>query len=204
MELAVIDFETTGLSAGRDRIIEVGAVILRDGGVADSFVQLMHPGFPIPSFITGLTGISNAMVRDMPPPEEVMPGLRQFLDRHPCLAHNASFDSRFLAAEMARAGLGHERPFLCSMRLARRLVTDAPNHRLGTLVEHLGLRPPDGCRAHRALDDVLMTVALWNHLADDLTNRLGRTPDFAFCHRLMTRPKAAVAKFLLDAAVSVP
>ena len=134
-----------------------------------------------------------------------MPRLGQFLDRHPCLAHNASFDSRFLAAEMARAGLGRERPFLCSMRLARRLVPDAPNHRLGTLVQHLGLRPPDGCRAHRALDDVLMTVALWNHLETELAGWLnGKSPDFAFCHRLMTRPKAAAAKLLREAAVSVP
>ena len=74
---------------------------------------------------------------------------------------------------MERAGLPDERPFLCSMKLARRLVPEAPSRRLGTLVHHLFLETPDSSRAHRALDDVLMTVALWNHLTARLRHRLG-------------------------------
>ncbi|MFA4945304.1 MAG: 3'-5' exonuclease [Lentisphaeria bacterium] len=199
-DYAVIDFETTGLSAGWDRTIEVGAAIVRDGEVVATFAQLMHPGFPIPTFITGLTGITNAMVRGQPPPEAVMPELHRFLAGHTCVAHNAAFDARFFAAEMARAGLAHERPFLCTMRLARRLVPEAPNHQLGTLVRHLRLETPAGTRAHRALDDVLMTVALWNHLAALVGERLGAPPPPEILAALMKKSKAAAAAWLCKLA----
>ena len=87
--IAVIDFETTGLRAGEDRIIEVAAVVFSEGLVIDTFSELMDPGFRIPAFITGLTGISDAMVRGKPRPESVMPRLRTFLGDHVCLAHSA-------------------------------------------------------------------------------------------------------------------
>ena len=104
-EYAVIDFETTGLSAECYRVIEVAAVIVRNGEVADSFVQLMHPGHRLPFFITELTGITDEMLKGKPSPEAVMPELMRFLGGHPCVAHNASFDSRFYNAEMRRSGI---------------------------------------------------------------------------------------------------
>ncbi len=127
LPIAVIDFETTGMYAGSDRIIEVGAAVMRDGEIVATFAELMDPGVYIPSFITSLTGITNAMIRGKPRPEEVMPRLRAFLGDHACVAHNASFDQRFFAAEMEQAGEGHERSFLCSLLLARRLVPQADN-----------------------------------------------------------------------------
>lgn len=195
--IAIIDVETTGLRAGVDRIIEVGAAIWCDGEVVDTFSELMDPGCRIPGFITSLTGISQAMVRGRPSPEAVMPRLRAFLDGHACLAHNAAFDQRFYCAEMARAGQPSERPFLCSMLLARRLVQQAPNHQLGTLVRHLRLTIPAGLRSHRALADVLMTGALWQHLLGLLRARLhGRTPELGLLQGLTRRPKAAVDAYL--------
>ena len=195
--VAVIDFETTGMRAGPDRIIEVGAAILCDGVVIATFSELMDPGFRIPYFITSLTGITDAMVRGKPRPEAVMPRLREFLGDHPCVAHNAGFDQRFFSSEMDRAGHGHERPFLCSVLLARRLVRDAPNHKLGDLARHLGLRPPPGMRAHRALADVLLTCQLWNHLCRELRHRLGdRKPDLDLLRSMMRIPKAKVDSFL--------
>ncbi len=192
-EIAVIDFETTGMRAGQDRIIEVGAAIVRDGQVVATFSELMDPGQRIPGFITGLTGITDAMVRGKPAPEVVMPRLREFLGERPCLAHNAGFDQRFFTAEMDRAGQGHERPFLCSVLLSRRLVQDAPSHRLGDLVRHLALELPPGLRAHRALADVIMTCQLWLHLRAAVQQRLdGRAPDLALFQRLMRTPKAQV------------
>lgn len=194
--IAVLDFETTGLRASPDRIIEVAVALLHDGVVVDTFSELMDPGFRIPSFITGLTGISDAMVRGKPRPEAVMPRLRAFLGDHPCVAHNASFDQRFFAAEMAAADQAHERPFVCSMLLARRLVPQAPSHKLGVLLAHLRLPPPEGMRAHRALADVLMTCALWNHLNGLLRRRLaGDTPDLTLLHALSRTPKAQVEAF---------
>ncbi|OGV68056.1 MAG: hypothetical protein A3K19_27010 [Lentisphaerae bacterium RIFOXYB12_FULL_65_16] len=199
--IAVIDFETTGLSADWNRIIEVGAVIVRDGTVVDSFVELMHPGCRLPWEITELTGITDAMLKGKPPPEKVMPAFREFLGDRVCVAHNAGFDSRFFFAEMKRARLEHDRPFLCTMMLARRLVDDALDHKLGTLAGHLKLNKPANLRAHRALDDVLMTVALWNRLTALIAEQTGgRQPDFNVYHTLMKRPKAAAAKYLRELA----
>jgi DNA polymerase-3 subunit epsilon len=198
--LAVIDFETTGMMPGPDRIIEVGAVIVRDGVVAETFATLMDPGCRIPGFITGLTGITTAMVRGKPKPEAVMPDLRAFLGDLPCLAHNASFDRRFFTAEMERAGHAHDRPFLCSVLLARRLVEGAPSHRLGALVEHLGLELPPGHRAHRALGDALMTAQLWLRLLATVSDRLGTEPSCALLERLMRVPRAQVSRWLAEQA----
>jgi len=194
---AVIDFETTGLSAGADRIIEVAAVIVRDGVVVETFSELMNPGFRIPSFITSLTGISDAMVRGKPRPEMVMPRLRAFLGELVCVAHNASFDQRFFSAEMQLAEHAHERPFVCSLMLARRLVPSSPNHKLGTLLKHLRIAPPADMRAHRALADVVMTCALWKHLIGVLESKIGgHSADLDLIRTTMKKPKATVDAYL--------
>ena len=202
-EFAVIDFETTGLSAGYDRIIEVAVAILRDGEVVDSYAQLMHPGRRIPSFITDLTGISDAMVEGKPKPEAVMPELKRFLGHRACVAHNASFDAGFFHAEMSRSSLSHERTFLCTMKLSRRLVHDSPSHKLGVLARHLSLSVPAGVKAHRALGDVLTTAALWNHLRGVIKDRIGgESPGTDLCLTLMAKSKAAAEKYLAKLAES--
>jgi len=200
-QIAVIDFETTGLRPGEDRVIEVAAVMLNDGEVVATFSELMDPGFRIPPFITGLTGISNAMVRGKPCPESVMPRLRAFLGDHVCIAHNAAFDQRFFMAEMEFAGERHDRPFLCSLLLARRLLKQAPSHQLGALVRHLRLATPANMQAHRALADVLMTCALWKHLNGVLRAKLnGKTPDLEIVRAVMKKPKAIVESYLASLA----
>ncbi len=200
---AVLDFETTGLSAGIDRIIEVAAVIVLDGVVVDSFSELMNPGFRIPGFITGLTGISDSMVRGKPRPEVVMPQLRAFLGDHVCVAHNASFDQRFFQAEMALARQAHARDFLCSLLLARRLVHGAPSNKLGDLMRHLRLTPPPELRAHRALADVLMTCELWKHLVGIMESKLqGYPPELDIIRATLKKPKASVAVYLAGLAAA--
>lgn len=194
---AVIDFETTGLSPGLDRIIEVGIVVVRNNQIVETFSELMDPGFRIPSYITNLTGISAAMVQGKPAPEEVMGRVRQLIGDYPCVAHNASFDRSFFSAEMRRAGITCQPPFLCSMLLARRLVQDCDSHKLGTLVQHLRLATPDGMRAHRALADCLMTVELWKHLIQSVRSYLpGYEPDVGFITELSRTPKRSVDTFL--------
>lgn len=198
---AVIDFETTGLSPRFDRIIEVGVVLVRNHEIVDTFCELMDPGFRIPSYITELTGISTAMVKGKPAPEKVMPQLRELIGDYPCVAHNASFDRGFFEAEMSRAGISCQPSFLCSMLLARRLVQDSGSHKLGTLVQHLGLAKPDGMRAHRALADCLMTVELWKHLIQHINSRMpGYEPDVNFIAQLSRTPKANVDTFLIRSA----
>ena len=201
-EFAVIDIETTGLNESYCRAIEVAAVIVRDGEVVDSFVQLMHPGYRIPYFITELTGISDSMLKGMPRPEAVMPKLRDFIGDRFCIAHNANFDSRFYHAEMSRAGIAHERNFFCTVLLSRRLIQDSPNHQLGTLTHHLNLPRPAEGTYHRALYDVMLTVELWKHIEGIISKRLGdRTPDHEIYRTLMRTSKAAVWKYLDKLAV---
>ena len=196
-EFAVIDFETTGLSTEYCRVIEVAAVIVRDGEIADSFVQLMNPGRLLPFFITNLTGITDEMLKGKPSPETVMPDLMRFLGDRPCVAHKASFDSSFYHAEMRRAGIAHKRSFFCTMMLSRRLILDSPNHQLETLIHHLNLPRPREGSCHRALYDVLLTVELWKCIENIISDRIGgKTPDHEIYQTLMNKPKATVWKYL--------
>lgn len=196
-EFAVIDFETTGLSADYCRVIEVAAAIVRDGEVAESFVKLMHPGHRLPGIITDITGITDAMLKGKPRPEVVMPELRDFIGSRFCVAHNATFDSGFYRAEMSRAGIAHDRTFFCTMKLSRRLVPDSPNHQLGTLTHHLKLPKPSAGSHHRALYDVLLTVELWKRIESIIRQRIGgKAVGLDVCRTLMKKPKAAVPQYL--------
>ncbi len=163
-ELIVLDFETTGLSPNYARIIEVGAVLVKGNKVVDKITQLLHPGTSIPFFISELTGISNKMLKGMPSPESFMPTLHAFIGKRPILAHNALFDQKFLIAEMYRIGIEISNPFLCTLKLARRLIPNMPDYKLTTLTQHLKFKTQTTHKAHRALDDVLVTVDLWLHM----------------------------------------
>lgn len=171
-EFVIIDFETTGMSPQQgDRITEVGAVRIVDGCLTERFQSLVRTGAWVPPFIEQLTGISNAMLRSAPPATEVLPALACFIGRTPLVAHNASFDRRFLDAKLERQGMQRTQPMLCSMRVSRRVFPQAPAHKLATLVHWAGL-PSDGVY-HRALADAQMTAHLWLHIAATLRARYG-------------------------------
>lgn len=193
-EVVVIDFETTGLSPDYGRIIEVGAVVTNGQEITGSFSQLMHPGCRIPSEITMITGITNSMVKEMPPPEMVMPKLKKFIGGRVILAHNAAFDRKFLLAEMQRAHLTITNPMLCTMLLARRLVTGVPNYQLTTLAKHFRIKSQ---RAHRALDDATTTAQLWNFLHQKVAEHTGIFPlDQSIFAQICAKPKNAVNGYL--------
>lgn len=188
--VAVIDFETTGLSpAMGDRATEVAVVIVADGKIVDRYQSLMNTGARIPAFIEALTGISNAMIRKAPPAAEVMSVLAEFVGDVPLVAHNASFDSRFLDAEWQRINQQRRQEFACSMLLARRIYPAAPDHKLGTLVRHLGL--PSAARHHRALADAEMTAHLWVRMVSDIKQQYGlNAVPHEFLRTLQKAPKA--------------
>lgn len=194
--LVVLDFETTGLSPDLgDRAIEIGAVLIRDGELADRFQALMNPGFAVSDFIADYTGITNDMLADAPPCHEVMHAFARFLGEHAVVAHNASFDRRFLAAEFAQIGKPLANHFVCSMLIARRLYQDAPNHKLGTLVRYRGIRH-DGT-FHRALADAEMTARLWLAMLGDIRDGYAlETPSFVLMQQLARTPKTAVRTLL--------
>ena len=194
--VVILDFETTGLSPDcGDRAIEIGAVLIEQGRITDRFQKIMNPGRRINSFIENYTGISNAMVRGADSGAVVMKEFAGFIDGHNLVAHNASFDKKFLDAELAMAGKGYQGSFACSMLLARRLYQNAPNHKLGTLVEYNNL-PTEGV-FHRALADAEMTAHLWNHMLDHLESRyqLQGIP-FSLMQTLSRTPKGNVKSFL--------
>lgn len=170
--IAVIDFETTGLSpAMGDRATEIAIVLVEEasGKVVDRFQSLMNAGRYVPSFIESLTGISNAMVAAAPAAETVMREASRFVGKAPMVAHNASFDRRFWEAELGLAGEKASQPFACTMLVARRLYPQAPSHKLGVLIDYHHL--PKAGRAHRAMADAEMAASLLGQIQDDLRSR---------------------------------
>lgn len=168
--VAVIDFETTGLSPAQgDRATEVAAVIVDKGRVVDRYQSLMNAGVRIPAYIEALTGISNAMVRSAPPAQAVMREVSEFVGDIPIVAHNAAFDARFWDAELARIQRARRQEFVCSLLLSRRLLPLAPSHKLGALVEYAKL--PVAGRYHRALADAEMAASLLLRLEEELRLR---------------------------------
>jgi DNA polymerase III epsilon subunit family exonuclease len=95
-QFTAFDFETTGLNAASDRIIEIAAIRFINGKPTDNYVKLIHPDRPIPPFITEITGISNSMVMDAPREEDIVDDFFDFLGNDPLIAHNIRFDHQFL------------------------------------------------------------------------------------------------------------
>ncbi|MFW5470127.1 DEDD exonuclease domain-containing protein [Knoellia sp. CPCC 206435] len=154
----VVDLETTGGSPSECGITEIGAVKVRGGEVLGEFQTFVNPGEPIPAFITVLTGITDAMVRDAPRVEPALVAFLEFAAGSVLVAHNAGFDISFLKAACARADRDWPRfPVVDTVHLARQLVSrdEVPNHRLGSLARLFGATTvPD----HRALHDARATV----------------------------------------------
>lgn len=200
--IAVIDFETTGISPAQgDRATEVAIVLTEAGRVVDRFQSLMNAGVRIPSFITQLTGITDEMVCAAPAAEQVMREAARFVGDVPLVAHNAAFDQRYWRAELALAGLEAQQPFACTVLLSRRLYPDAPSHRLGALADRFDL--PRSGRAHRALADAEVTAELLARMRHDLMQRHGvAEPDHAFLRALQACTKAKVPRFLAEAAAN--
>ena len=168
--IAVIDFETTGLSpAMGDRATEVAIVLVEGGRVVDRFQSLINTGIHIPAFITNLTDISNAMLATAPNAARVMAEASRFVGNTPMVAHNAAFDRKFWVAELARAGLDAPQPFACTLLVSRRLYPQAPSHKLGSLADYHRL-PRTGV-AHRALADAEMAAHLLAQIQHDLRTR---------------------------------
>jgi DNA polymerase-3 subunit epsilon len=201
--VAVIDFETTGLSPLQgDRATEVAAVIVDNGRVVDRYQSLMNAGVRIPAYIEALTGISNAMVRSAPSAEAVMCEVSDFVGGIPIVAHNASFDARFWDAELARIQRTRRQEFVCSLLLSRRLLPLAPSHKLGALVAYAKL--PVAGRYHRALADAEMAASLLLRLEEELRLR-HQVPDVSIdlLRRIQRASKAQLPKCLAAARGSV-
>ena len=171
LSYAVVDVETTGGRAeGGDRITEFAAVFVEKGEViGEHYETLVNPQCKIPSWITKLTNISNEMVAREPVFRDVWPEIRAQLAGRIFVAHNASFDWRFVTAEAARAtGERLEGRTLCTVRLARRLLPQLPRRSLDNVARYYGVEI--GAR-HRAAGDAIATAHVLVRLLRDLADR---------------------------------
>ena len=153
--IVVLDFESTGLNTGTARIIEIGAVKLIHGQIADTLSVLVDPGEPLPEKITEITHITDRMLEGQPKAEEALPQLMEFIGDLPLAAHNASFDVSLLRAELRRLGRSFEGPVLDTLTYARKLYPQMKSFRLGTLCRQLGVSLKN---AHRAVHDATATA----------------------------------------------
>ena len=199
--IAVIDFETTGISPAQGaRATEIAAVLVHDGRIVGRFASLMRSGALVPPFIEQLTGISNRMLRSAPPAAEVLREVTAFTRGCGVVAHNASFDAAFwrheqaLAGDLSAADPGPAVPtdFACTLLLSRRLYPDAPNHKLGTLAVLHGIAPTG--RAHRALADAEVTAELWLRITHDVRRRYAASTPHGLLCALQRTPRAGLAR----------
>ena len=173
---AVIDIETTGGRASRDRITEI-AIVLHDGKeIVDQFETLLNPERTIPHNITQLTGISQDMVEEAPKFYEVAKKIVEMTQGCIFVAHNVRFDYSFIQEEFRRLGYTYTRRQLCTVRLSRKTFPGLRSYSLGNLIKHFGINVKD---RHRAMADTMATVELLEKIfklenseetADDLIN----------------------------------
>lgn len=166
-DYVVFDLETTGAKAPPCRITEIGAYRIKNGEIAEEFQTLVNPETPIPEFITGLTGISDQMVKSAPKFSEVAKDFMEFIGDSVLVAHNAAFDMRFLNFEIGRLHSNYRvgNPHLCTVKLSRRLNQNVENHRLNTLAAYYSVSLENH---HRASDDARATAHIFINLLSEL------------------------------------
>lgn len=162
------DVETTGLSSENNRIIEIAAIKVIEDSITEKFSTFVNPGCVVPANITKLTGITNSDLAAAPQFKDIAEGLINFFGELPIVAHNASFDSRFLKSELNRAGYTFEFKYIDTLSCARKAYPEMKNHKLETLSEALCLS--EHKQSHRALDDAEMCHKLYQRCKEKLNS----------------------------------
>ncbi len=165
----VFDIETTGLSRETERITEIGAVKVCEGKIIDRFSTFVDPQKPIPAEITKLTGITDEMVADAPPIEEILPQFLEFCGDAVLVAHNASFDMGFIRVNAERkCGVEVKNTVLDTLELSRSLLSELSKHKLNLICDHLGVSLEGH---HRAVNDAEATAEVFLRFVDMLVEK---------------------------------
>lgn len=166
------DIETTGLSAARDKITEIGAVKVENGVITDTFSTFANPEMPIPQKITQLTGITDDMVKDAPSQSEAVSAFLEFAGDNVLVAHNAPFDTSFIAKVCEDIGREYNYTSIDTVAISRAILTDIKNCKLDTVAKFLRL---GDFNHHRATDDAEMLARIFINLCQRLTDDYGIT-----------------------------
>ena len=165
---AIVDIETTGGRANRDKITEI-AIVLHDGEkVIDTFESLINPECRIPYGITELTGITQTMVESAPKFYEIAKEIVEITEGAVFVAHNVRFDYGFVQQEFKRLGYTYTRSQLCTVRLSRKAFPGLSSYSLGNLIQYFGIEVKD---RHRAMADTLATVELFEKIMAQQQNK---------------------------------
>ncbi len=169
-DFVIVDLETTGLSAKKDEIIEIGAIKVNNNEIIDTMDLFVKPKNPVPSIITNITGITNEMLKDACNIETVMVKFLNFIENYPLVFHNARFDMSFLNSAMnSLYNQSIQNNFIDTLVLSRKLISNVPNYKLGTLASYFDISY-DG--AHRSLRDCQITLDVYNNLSNIYNNRI--------------------------------
>lgn len=167
LTFTAFDFETTGLNPATDRIIELGAVKFRGSDIVGEYQALVDPEIPLESGASEITGITAQMIAGQPKVREVLPQFLDFLGDSILVAHNAGFDIAFLRSALQTTDLEPvKNPLIDTQILAQKAYPRQKSYSLQNMVEFLGL-PPNN--AHRALDDAVMCMKLFNACVQELS-----------------------------------
>lgn len=166
------DIETTGLSAARDKITEIGAVKVENGVITDTFSTFANPEMPIPQKTTQLTGITDDMVKDAPSQSEAVGAFLEFAGDNVLVAHNAPFDTSFIAKACEDMGREYNYTSIDTVAISRAILTDIKNCKLDTVAKFLRL---GDFNHHRATDDAEMLARIFINLCQRLTDDYGIT-----------------------------
>ena len=166
------DIETTGLSATRDKITEIGAVKVENGVITDTFSTFANPEMPIPQKITQLTGITDDMVKDAPSQSEAVGAFLEFAGDNVLVAHNAPFDTSFIAKACEDMSREYNYTSIDTVAISRAILTDIKNCKLDTVAKFLRL---GDFNHHRATDDAEMLARIFINLCQRLTDDYGIT-----------------------------
>ncbi len=149
-EIVVFDIETTGLSKDHNKIIEIGAVKIKNLEVTEYFDEFVNPNEPLSEETTKLTSITDDMVKDADQIEDVLKRFFDFIGDRLLIAHNASFDTGFIRIAAAKCGMEFKNPFLDTLPLSRFLNNDLKSHKLDRIADYYKLHD---FHHHRASDD---------------------------------------------------
>ena len=164
----VFDLETTGFSAAKNKIIEIGAVKVVNGSITERFSTFVNPKVPIPYEIEQLTHITDDMVLDAPMIHEILPQFMEFCQNAVMVAHNADFDMSFIRHNCDLLGLECEKTVLDTVALARVLLPSLNRFKLNTIAKALNISLENH---HRAVDDAACTAEIFIKFVEMLRER---------------------------------